>query len=234
MNKNHIIASIIIGISIICLGWFLKAGIDNFVNRDRIVKVKGLAETEVPANKVTWPIVFKEVGNDLPKLYDNINNTQNAIIKFLEKHGLNSKEISVNAPQVIDLQADRYSNNNQPYRYNITNVITVVSTQVDKVRALISSQGELLKEGIAIVEGGYENPVQYDYTSFNELKPKMIQEATKNARNAAEQFAKDSNSELGKIVSANQGQFSIENRDNNTPYIKSIRVVTSVDYALKN
>ena len=84
------------------------------------------------------------------------------------------------------------------------------------------------------MDGGYENPVVYEYTSFNELKPKMIEEATKNARAAAEQFANDSDSRLGKIRSANQGQFSIENRDSNTPYIKKIRVVTSITYELCN
>lgn len=234
MNNNWIISAAIIGIAIFCLGWFINDGINSFVSKDRLVSVKGLAETEVPADKITWPIVFKEVGNDLPQLYDKINATQTTITTFLENRGIKANEISINAPVVIDLQADRYSESRNPFRYNITSVITVTSSQVDKVRELISAQGQLLKQGIAIVDGGYDNPVTYDYTSFNQLKPKMIKEATKNARQAAEQFAKDSNSELGKIMKANQGQFVIENRDNNTPYIKRIRVVTSIDYALKN
>ncbi|MEG2820154.1 MAG: SIMPL domain-containing protein, partial [Muribaculaceae bacterium] len=192
------------------------------------------AEIEVPANKVTWPIVYKELGNELPELYTRINTTNNAIIAFLKRNGISDAEIAVKAPEVIDLRADRYSSNPTPQRYNITSVITVTSNQVDKIRKLITSQMELLKEGIAIVGGEYNNPITYDYTALNTVKPKMIQEATKNARATAEQFAEDSNSTLGKIMSANQGQFSIEDRDTNTPYIKKVRVVTTISYALKD
>lgn len=233
-NNSKLVESVIIAVAIIVLGFCLKSGIEKFADKDRVVNVKGLSEVEVPANKVTWPIVFKSVGNDLPQLYVSINNTTNAILKYLRSNGLSDKEISVNAPVVIDMSAERYGADNHPYRYNITGVITIASNQVDKVRSLIAKQGELLKDGVAIVDGGYENPVVYEYTSFNELKPKMIEEATKNARAAAEQFANDSDSRLGKIRSANQGQFSIENRDSNTPYIKKIRVVTSITYELRN
>ena len=233
-NNSKLVESVIIAVAIIVLGFCLKSGIEKFADKDRVVNVKGLSEVEVPANKVTWPIVFKSVGNDLPQLYVSINNTTNAILKYLRSNGLSDKEISVNAPVVIDMSAERYGADNRPYRYNITGVITIASNQVDKVRSLIAKQGELLKDGVAIVDGGYENPVVYEYTSFNELKPKMIEEATKNARAAAEQFANDSDSRLGKIRSANQGQFSIENRDSNTPYIKKIRVVTSITYELRN
>ena len=122
----------------------------------------------------------------------------------------------------------------QPYRYNVTTVITVTSKQVDLVRGLINEQSELLKQGVAIISGDYRYNVAYDYTSLNDIKPKMIEEATKNARTAAEKFAKDSESRLGSIQRAYQGQFSIENRDPNTPYIKQVRVVTTIDYSLED
>ena len=119
------------------------------------------------------------------------------------------------------------------YRYNATSVITVTSKNVDKVRKLMSEQAELLKQGIAISGGDYRYNVVYEFTGLNDVKPQMIEEATKNARAAAEKFAKDSDSSLGKIRNASQGQFSISDRDANTPYIKSIRVVTTVNYYLK-
>ena len=234
MKDSKIISSIIIALAIIVLGFSLKSGIDNFVNKDRNVVVKGLSEREVPANKVTWPVMFKVVGNDLQSLYNDINVKSGKIRKYLKKNGIEDSEISVNAPEVIDLDADRYSSNNRPYRYNVTGIITVTSGKVEKVRKLIASQGELLKEGVAVVSGDYNNQIVYEYTAFNDLKPVMIAEATKNARKSAEQFAEDSDSEIGKILWANQGQFSIENRDANTPYIKKIRVVTSIRYELKD
>lgn len=234
MRSRWGVEAIILSIGVIIAAYFIKTSIDNFSDNRRVVTVKGLAEMEVPANKVTWPILYKELGNDLPELYRRINNTNASIISFLKKNGITDREITVNAPEVIDLRADRYSSSPAPQRYNITSIITVTSTQVDKVRKLIAAQGELLKEGIAIVAGEYNNPIQYDYTGLNDVKPKMIEEATKNARAAAKQFATDSDSKIGNIITANQGQFSIEDRDSNTPYIKKIRVVTTISYSLKD
>ena len=224
----------LLAIGLIILGTQIQKGINNFVEKDRIVTVKGLAEMEVPANKVTWPLMYKEVGNDLTTLYNRINATNTAIVEFLKKKGITEEEISINAPEIIDMQAERYVGENKTYRYNVTTVITVTSAKVDLVRSLISEQSELLKQGIAITGGDYRYQIQYDYTSLNEIKPKMIEEATKNAREAALKFAKDSDSELGKIRRASQGQFSIDNRDANTPYIKRIRVVTTIDYLLED
>ena len=224
----------LLAIGLIMLGTQIQKGINNFVEKDRIVTVKGLAEMEVPANKVTWPLMYKEVGNDLTALYNRINATNTAIVEFLKKKGITEEEISINAPEIIDMQAERYVGENKTYRYNVTTVITVTSAKVDLVRSLISEQSELLKQGIAITGGDYRYQIQYDYTSLNEIKPKMIEEATKNAREAALKFAKDSDSELGKIRRASQGQFSIDNRDANTPYIKRIRVVTTIDYLLED
>lgn len=224
----------LLAIGLIILGTQIQKGINNFVEKDRIVTVKGLAEMEVPANKVTWPLMYKEVGNDLTALYNRINATNTAIVEFLKKKGITEEEISINAPEIIDMQAERYVGENKTYRYNVTTVITVTSAKVDLVRSLISEQSELLKQGIAITGGDYRYQIQYDYTSLNEIKPKMIEEATKNAREAALKFAKNSDSELGKIRRASQGQFSIDNRDANTPYIKRIRVVTTIDYLLED
>ena len=224
----------LLAIGLIILGTQIQKGINNFVEKDRIVTVKGLAEMEVPANKVTWPLMYKEVGNDLTALYNRINATNTAIVEFLKKKGITEEEISINAPEIIDMQAERYVGENKTYRYNVTTVITVTSAKVYLVRSLISEQSELLKQGIAITGGDYRYQIQYDYTSLNEIKPKMIEEATKNAREAALKFAKDSDSELGKIRRASQGQFSIDNRDANTPYIKRIRVVTTIDYLLED
>lgn len=232
--KSWKLEALILAGGLLLMGKFVKDGLDGFANRDRVVNVKGLAEMEVAANKATWPLIYKTLGNDLPALYNQINQTNETIVKFLIQKGITEKEITVNAPDIIDLEAERYSNNQTSYRYNVTTVITVTSTQVDLVRRLISEQGELLKQGIAIAGSDYRYSVQYDYTDLNRIKPQMIEEATKNARAAAEKFASDSDSKLGKIKHAHQGQFSISDRDNNTPYIKKVRVVTTIDYYLED
>ncbi|MBQ4352153.1 MAG: SIMPL domain-containing protein [Prevotella sp.] len=234
MKENRIIAAAITALGIVILGFSLKAGIDNFTNKDRRVTVKGLAEREVDADKVIWPIQTKEIGNDLPALYKKINATNDAVKKFLKANGIKDSEMNVNAPTVIDLSAERYNTQPVPQRYNITSTIIVTSQNVKLVRAIMAKQGELLQQGIAIVDGGYDNPIKYEFVAFKEMKPKMMTEAIENAEKTAQQFAENSHSTLNKIVSADQGQFSIDNRDENTPYIKKVRVVTTVTYSLKD
>ena len=140
MKEKNILGAAFIALGLMCLGWFIKAGIDNFSEKDRKVNVKGLAEQEVEADKVTWPIVSKEVGNDLPDLYNKIGVTQKKIKAFLLRSGIKESELTENAPQVIDLQAREYSDNNKAYRYIITSVITVTSPNVKQVRQIIARQ----------------------------------------------------------------------------------------------
>jgi hypothetical protein len=212
------------------MGWCVKAGIDNFTNKDRKVTVKGLAEREVPADKVTWSISTKETGNDLPTLYERINVQANKIKAFLKQNGLEESEITVNPPSVSDLEAREWGDNQKPFRYIVNTTITVATTKVEEVNKAIFKQAELLKQGVAL-DSSYPN---YEYASFQQMKPEMMSEAIKNAQKTAEQFAEASESKLGKIQTAGQGQFEIENRDENTPYIKKIRVVTTVTYSLND
>ena len=224
----------ILALGIALLGMIIRNGINDFKDKERVVSVKGLAEMEVPADKVIWPLMYKDLGNDPAVLYINMEKKNKAIVDFLKTNGVIDDEINIAPPEILDMQAERYSSNPSPYRYNATSVITVTSNHVDKIRKLMSEQAELLKQGIAITGGDYRYNVVYEFTGLNKVKPHMIEEATKNARVAAEKFAKDSESRLGKIKNASQGQFSISDRDANTPYIKNIRVVTTVDYYLKN
>lgn len=233
-NNKSVIAAIIIAIGLFLLGNRIASGLENALGDERTVSVRGLSERIVPADKVVWPLVYKEVGNDLEALASQVNNKNKIIIDYLKSKGISDDEISVSPPEIIDLQAERYVNQNIPYRYNLRTIITVSSKQVVLVRNLINEQGELLDKGIAIVSGEYDAQIDYQFTGLNELKPDMIAEATRNARQAAEQFASDSDSKLGKIKTASQGQFSITSRDQYTPYLKNVRVVTSVVYYLED
>jgi len=93
---------------------------------------------------------------------------------------------------------------------------------------------QLGKKGIAIQPQDYDNRTQFLFTKLNEIKPGMVEEATAKGREVAIKFAKDSQSKLGKLKTARQGQFTISNRDSNTPYIKVVRVVVSMQYYLAN
>lgn len=199
---------------------------------DRIVSVKGLCEREVKADNVICPFAYKEGGDDLQQLYRTIERKNAIIIAFLKEAGIAEGEISIAAPKVVDTRTE-WSGSQNRYAYIVTSVVTVCTDKVDEIIRLQSQQGELLQQGIATASG-WEFPTVYSFTKLNEIKPSMIETATKNARETAEKFAADSESELGKIKRATQGQFSITDRDSNTPYMKNVRVVTSVDYYLKD
>lgn len=233
-QTEKIISAIIIAAGIVVMGFALRSGIVTFKDMDRRVTVKGLSEREVKADKVTWPLVYKELGNDPAAMYQLLVYKNRQVVAFLKSAGIKDEDISINPPVITDRQADNYGNEIMKYRYKAKSVITVTSSDVDKVRSLMRRQSELMKQGIALVSEEYSNTtVSYEFTGLNKIKPEMIEEATKNARATAQKFADDSESSLGGILSAQQGQFSIEDRDSNTPYIKRLRVVNTIEYSLK-
>lgn len=216
---------------LVFIGLMLPHTAREFRSFERTVSVKGLCEREVPADKVIWPVVYKVVGNDLGTVYRSIEAKKGVIFSFLQKGGIAPEEISVSVPSLSDKEAQEYGGNTRAYRYVATCTVTVCTAEVEKVLALMASQSELLSRDI-ILESSWDSTPQFLFEGLNDLKPEMIEEATKNARQVAEKFAKDSGSRLGKIRTASQGTFSIEARDSNTPQTKKVRVVTSVTYYL--
>lgn len=224
------IPSLLIALSIVILGLCLKSGIDNFTFRDREVTVRGLAERQVMANEVTWPITFNIAGDDLTTIYDNVSRTDSIIVRFLTSSGITRDEISVAPPSTYNAAANQYGSSTFKYKYSLESTVTVTTKKVDKVRELLGRQAELLKEGVAF-SNSYIN---YRYTDLNVIKPAMIEEATKNARLAADKFAADSHSKVGKIKTASQGQFTIDDSDSSTPWLKNVRVVSTIVYYIED
>ena len=231
---SRIKEAFILGVAVLGLGAFLYCAMMHTKDRDRVVSVKGLSEREVKADYMIWPIVFKEVGNDLVALYESVQNKTATLEKFLLDNGVAAEEISKASPDITDTESEIYASEKRSQRYVATVVMTVASKDVEKLREIMGKQGELLKQGIAFSEGDYRYRKIYTFNGLNDIKPEMIDEANKNARAAAQKFAADSESKLGKIKTATQGQFSIEDRDENTPFIKKVRVVTSVQYFLED
>ena len=229
--QQNLIAGVCVAIGIASVGISLKAGIDHFVDRDRVVTVKVLAERSVQADYVIWPVTFRVTGNDLSALYEKAQTQSEEIRNFLISQGIKAQDISQGTPSVQDLHADFYGNNLPPERYRMEMAVSVATTDVDMVLKAMGNQSELIQKGVLFTQN-YRT--QFSFNGLNSIKPEMVEEATKNARSTAQKFAEDSDSELGKIRRASQGQFSIYDRDSNTPYIKRVRVVTTVEYYLKD
>jgi len=239
MNQKRTVEGIILG-AFICagllgLGVLLGNGALRVKSLDRTVTVKGLSEREVPADIAIWPIIFNEADNDLAGLYSTLEEKTAIVVAFLKKHGFGDEEITVAAPAIVDRQAQNFGDQTRiKYRYAARAAISVYTEKVEAVRQAMNQLVDLGKQGIAIAGDDYQTKTQFLFTGLNDLKPQMIEEATKNARQVAEKFARDSDSRLGKIRKANQGQFTIEDRDSNTPHIKKVRVVSTVEYYLSD
>lgn len=239
MNKRNWIESLTLGLllalGIVGAALVLSDGLTRFKALERSVTVKGLSEREVMADVAIWPIKFNLASNDLNELYSSLQEKNELIVAFLLGQGFQSEDISLSSPSIVDKQAQGYGDTERArFRYSGTSTITVYSDKIDRVRQSMTRLPELGKQGIVIAGQDYGSRTEYLFTRLNDIKPAMVEEATTNAREVAAKFAQDSSSRLGKIRQASQGQFSISDRDSNTPYIKKVRVVSTIEYYLSD
>jgi len=239
MRENGTKTSLILGLCLVAglalLGHLLGSSLIRFKAFERTVSVKGLSEREVPADIAIWPIQFTAADNDLTALYNRLEDDTRRILGFLAANGFEKSEITVSTPAIFDKLAQQYgSGEKMEIRYTANQTVTVYSEKIDAVRATMNQLVELGKGGIVFSGGNYESRTEFLFTGLNDVKPAMIEEATRQAREVAEKFARDSRSRLGKIKNAQQGQFSIADRDKNTPHIKKVRVVSTIEYYLSD
>jgi uncharacterized protein len=230
--RSSLVLGLFIFLGLAALGYTLGHSLIAFKEFERTVTVKGLAEREYPADIAIWPIEFTVVDNDLTKLYDTVEKNTAEIVKFLKADGFEQSEISVSPPRLVDKLAQGFDEARIKFRYSAAQTITVYSKKIDLVRKTMSHLSDLGKKGVVLAGNDFQNRTEYLFKRLNEIKPEMIEEATQNAREVAEKFAKDSHSRLGKIKQARQGQFSISDRDKNNPHIKKVRVVSTIEYYL--
>jgi hypothetical protein len=234
-RASAFILGVFVFIGLSALGYLLGDAAIEYKQYDRSVTVKGLSEREFEADIVIWPIQFTAAGNDLESLYGSIEQSTVKTQAFLNNNGISREEVTLSVPAITDKSAQQYGNNAKPeFRYTAFQTITVYSKNIAAVRSVMGSLSELGKQGIVFTGGNYQSATEYIFTRLNEVKPEMIEEATRKAREVAEKFASDSNSVLGKIKKASQGQFSISERDKNNPHIKKIRVVSTIEYYLSD
>ena len=232
-NKT-IAAAIVLAIGVSIAGAAIGTGFFFSRTTDRYVTVKGLAEREVDADLAIWPITFRVTDDNLNNLQNQIDTDREIVRQFLLEAGFQKSEISYAAPKITDTRTEqRYRNGSAPdYRYIANTTITVRSNNVSLVKSTMEGAVALVGKGVMIAAENWQTPTEFLYTSLNKIKPDMIETATVNARKAAEKFAQDSGSKVGKIRKASQGYFSISDRDRNSPDKKVVRVVTTVEYFL--
>lgn len=225
---------VLVGAISFLLGCFvLSFGLKGIGANPRTVSVRGLAEREVDADMAVWKLSFSVGGNDLIALKQEVLEQTKIVEAFLKEHGLEETDYSILAPEITDSSMNPYQDASRKvvYQYISKNSILVRSSKVNAVKNASSDTLELIGKGVS-VSNNYDNNVNYEFNGLNEIKPEMIALATENARLAAEQFARDSGSKVGKIMNATQGLFSIENAAIGLEEKKNVRVVTTVVYSL--
>lgn len=230
-NGNVVAAGLLVAVGLGIGGYFVGHGLLAARASDRYVTVRGLAERELPANLVVWPITYTVTAEDLGTLQRRSDEGAAKIRAFLAG-AFTDDEISASQARVTDRQAQgMMDQTGRLERFVAESTVTVRSERIDAVQQAMERTGELVAQGVALIRS-YETSTEYFFTALDEVKPEMIREATRDARSAAQQFAEDSGSRVGGIRTAQQGYFSIEDRDRFSPEHKKIRVVTTVQYFL--
>ncbi len=234
MKNLDWIKTIIVSLAILIAGFFIGNMHKTGKKYDRYVQVKGLSEKEVKADLAVWPINISFAGNDLKSLKNQIEKQNEEVYNFFISQGFKENELTKGTTNIFDVQADRYNSNsmNREFRYVAKSEFTIRTANIPRLQNALSESLELISKGILLGSKNQWRPIEYMFTGLNKIKPSMIEEATKNAREVAEKFATDSNAKVGKIRVARQGLFTINDRDANTPEIKIVRVVSTIDFQL--
>ena len=227
---------LLLSVSIALAGYFVGNMHKTGQKYDRYVQVKGLSEREVPADLAVWPMNITLTGNELAPLKRQLEQQINTVYQFFLDQGFTEAELTKGITNINDTRADIYNRNNpaQEYRYIAISELTVRTGDVEKLQTALTASLDLIARGILLGSKNSWRPIEYIFTGLNDLKPSMVEEATKNAMEVAEKFARDSDAEVGEIRIARQGLFTIEDRDQNTPQIKIVRVVSTIDFQLKD
>lgn len=227
-KKNYILGGSIV-LATVVFGLFMIGSVRTLKSFDDTVKVRGLCEKEVPADRVVWRISYSEQGNDLNSLRATVGRNNDIIVAKLRTAGFKDDEIKMANAGYDDRYTWANNTNNISFRYSVHQTITVFSNNMELVRKLQQTlEGELVAMGI--LASSYAD---YQYLGLNDIKPSMIAESLENARTAADEFAKNSHSKIGKMRTATQGYFEVEDLDENTPQVKKVRVVSTVEYYLR-
>lgn len=235
-------AALVVAIGVAVGGWFVGQGVIQARTGDRVVTVKGLAERAVDADLALWLLRFVATGNDLAAAQAKIVQDAALVTGFLAGAGIGEDKVEVQGLQVTDVLANAYrSSGPVDTRFIVAQTLAVRTTDVAAVSAASQRVGELVEAGVVLsAEGSYLQGPMFLFTALNTIKPKMIREATANARAAAEQFATDSGASIGGIRRARQGLFQILARDNapgidqHRQIAKTVRVVSTLDFALSD
>ncbi len=222
----------VLSLGLVAGGYLLGNGLLRAKEAERAVTVRGLAERNVTADLATWTISYSDTGTDLAAVQAKVRADTQAIGRFFDELGFPDDALQPTAANVSTYTDQGVT------RYTVRQRLALRTTDVERAQRAVARQFDLVNRGVLLEEG---SGIAYTFTKLDTIKPPMVAEATKDARSAAEQFAKDSGTSVGAIKDATQGYFEITARDgesdggswgvSDSPY-KKVRVVTTVSFSL--
>lgn len=239
MNESPL-RTLALSLAILGAGFLISGGIQRFRIADRYVTVKGVAERDVEADVGIWALRFTAASNDLALARQKIEADRATVLRFLRRHGVDSSGVQLQRYEVVDDAANPYRGGSPAAnRFIVSMTLVARSSEPGKIAGASQAVGELIASNVVLQSGDYGGGPTYVFTKLNDLKPEMLAEATRNARQSAGEFARESKSAVGTIRRASQGVFEILPRDPGPGMMESnqiqkrLRVVATMDYYLK-
>jgi len=234
-----VIPALIVGAALAFAGWSVGQGVEHFRSADRVVTVKGLAELNVKSDFGIWTLIFRRGGDEFGEVQRALSVDRDRILAFLREQGFESGEIEIQPLQVQDLLAREWASRDVGLRFNGQGRLLVKSARVDVLARTVNRLDPLIQAGIQFDSAQQgQAGLRYQLRGFNEVKPRLLEEATRNARTQAAKFAADAGAALGRLKNANQGVIRVVDddggdMDSGRTLGKRLRVVSTFEYALE-
>lgn len=207
------------------------------------ISVTGSAYEIVKSDSANWTFIIKVKETTKVQSYKKVKEQLPVVQKYLISKGFTADQIEVKPVNSYENfktnPVNGYTTNVVEY-YVFEQPIKVSTKDVEKIKALATDYQELTEKNINIVS--YEQP-QYHYSQLADLKVKLLQNATSDARNRAKSMLKSNHNRLGKIRSAKMGVFQITPVDSNdvsdsgyndlSSIEKKVTAVANVTFAIK-
>lgn len=200
---------------------------DNVSNKN--ITVTGSAFETVTSDSATWTLKIQAKAPTRNGAYQIVKSQLPIVEKYLIANGIEKSDIDINNPYSWEVYktvpSTGYTTNEIAY-YNYSQNIKIKSNDVQKIKSLSTKAQELLAQGITISN---EQEPQYEYSKLADLKIKLLEAATKDAKQRAQSMLKSNRNRIGKIRSAKMGVFQITPVDSNSVSDMGINDLSSIE-----
>ncbi|MGE5630638.1 MAG: SIMPL domain-containing protein [Caulobacteraceae bacterium] len=171
------------------------------------ITVTGSAKQQLKSDLIVWRGSFSCQSPTMAEAYVRLKESSDKVRKYLVSKGIGDDELvftSIDTSPIFEVNINgQYTNNLLGYR--LQQQVEISSADVDRISQISREATELINEGVEF----QSFPPQYFYTKIADLKVSMLAEATKDAKNRAEQIAQNTGSSIGTLKSAKMGVFQI-------------------------